>query len=92
MNTNRRALKASYYNGKIYAFGGYNGIFLKDIESAKINPDGSLSEWENEGRQRNYAYSLAEGDYILSLDSDERVTPELKEEILMSLLRWLIQA
>lgn len=42
--------------------------------------------WENEGVHRNYAYSLAQGDYILSLDADERVTPELKEE-LQSLLK-----
>lgn len=48
MNTYRRALVASYYNGWIYAFGGYNGIFLKDIERARINPDGSLQEWVHE--------------------------------------------
>ena len=34
-----------------------------------------------EGIHRNYAYSLAKHDYILSLDSDERVTPELAREI-----------
>ena len=39
-------------------------------------------KWDVEGIHRNYAYSLAEGDYVLSLDSDERVSPELKEEIL----------
>lgn len=37
--------------------------------------------WENEGIHRNFAYSQAKNDYILSLDSDERVTPELKEEL-----------
>jgi len=39
-------------------------------------------KWENEGIQRNYAYSKAKNEYILSLDSDERVTPELKEELI----------
>jgi glycosyltransferase involved in cell wall biosynthesis len=39
-------------------------------------------KWENEGRQRNFAYSKAKNEYILSLDSDERVTPELKEELI----------
>ena len=34
-----------------------------------------------EGEHRNYAYSLANNNWILSLDADERVTPELKEEI-----------
>lgn len=34
-----------------------------------------------EGRHRNYAYSLATQDWVLSLDADERVSPELAEEI-----------
>lgn len=34
-----------------------------------------------EGKHRNYAYALASNLWILSLDADERVTPELKEEI-----------
>ncbi|MDD5729645.1 MAG: glycosyltransferase family 2 protein [Candidatus Omnitrophica bacterium] len=41
-----------------------------------------IRKWVKEGAHRNYAYSLAKYDYILSLDSDERVTPELKEEII----------
>jgi len=34
-----------------------------------------------EGKHRNYAYGLASTEWILSLDADERVTPELREEI-----------
>jgi len=34
-----------------------------------------------EGRHRNYAYSLAKNEWVLSLDADERVSPELAEEI-----------
>lgn len=34
-----------------------------------------------EGKHRNYAYSLASNEWVLSLDADERVTPELAEEI-----------
>ncbi len=34
-----------------------------------------------EGRHRNYGYSLAKNEWVLSLDADERVSPELKEEI-----------
>lgn len=34
-----------------------------------------------EGRQRNYAYNLATQPWVLSLDADERITPELAEEI-----------
>lgn len=41
-----------------------------------------IKKWVKEGAQRNFAYAKANYDYILSLDSDERVTPELKEEII----------
>lgn len=36
---------------------------------------------EIEGVHRNYAYSLAGNEWILSLDADEKVSPELKDEI-----------
>jgi len=36
---------------------------------------------DNEGKHRNYAYSLAKNPWILSIDADERATPELREEI-----------
>ncbi len=36
---------------------------------------------DNEGRHRNFAYAQASNPWILSLDADERITPELKEEI-----------
>jgi glycosyltransferase involved in cell wall biosynthesis len=35
----------------------------------------------NEGVHRNWAYSQARNLWVLSLDSDERVTPELQDEI-----------
>lgn len=34
-----------------------------------------------EGRQRNFAYSQAKNQWVLSLDADERVSEELKKEI-----------
>ncbi|MDP8230532.1 MAG: glycosyltransferase family 2 protein [Candidatus Gorgyraea atricola] len=34
-----------------------------------------------EGRHRNWAYSQARNTWVLSLDADERVTPELRKEI-----------
>jgi glycosyltransferase involved in cell wall biosynthesis len=34
-------------------------------------------EWQGFGPQKNYALSLATGDWVLSIDADERVTPEL---------------
>lgn len=38
-------------------------------------------EWEGYGRQKNYALSLANGAWVLSLDADERVTPALAAAI-----------
>lgn len=34
-----------------------------------------------EGRHRNWAYKKARNEWVFSLDADERLTPELKEEI-----------
>lgn len=38
-------------------------------------------EWNGFGPQKNYALSLAKGTWVLSLDADERVTPELAAAI-----------
>jgi (heptosyl)LPS beta-1,4-glucosyltransferase len=43
------------------------------------------TDWPGFGPQRQRAQIRAEGDWILALDADERVTPELKEEILQVL-------
>lgn len=38
-------------------------------------------DWPGFGRQKNRALDLAQGEWVLSLDADERVTPELAAEI-----------
>ncbi len=38
-------------------------------------------EFKDYASQKNYAISLASGDYVLSLDADEQLSPKLKEEI-----------
>lgn len=38
-----------------------------------------------EGKHRNYAYGLSTNEWVLSLDADERVTPELRDEIIQLL-------
>jgi glycosyltransferase involved in cell wall biosynthesis len=45
-----------------------------------VNPD-----WQGFGVQKNRALALANSDWVLALDADERVTPELKAEILACL-------
>ena len=39
------------------------------------------SDWPGFGPQKNRAVDLATGDWLLSIDADERVTPELRAEI-----------
>lgn len=40
-----------------------------------------VRDWPGYGAQRNHAAGLAAHDWILALDADERVTPELAEEV-----------
>lgn len=40
---------------------------------------------DNEGIHRNWAYSKARNEWVLSLDADEKVTPELRDEIASAL-------
>ncbi len=40
-----------------------------------------IKKMEVEGTHRNWAYAQAKNSWVLSLDADEKVTPELKEEI-----------
>lgn len=42
-------------------------------------------DWPGFGPQKNRVLALATGDWILSIDADERVTPELREEILTTI-------
>lgn len=54
----------------------------KTIDTARQYTDKIIiKKMEIEGRHRNFAYSNAKNLWVLSLDADERVTPELKKEI-----------
>jgi glycosyltransferase involved in cell wall biosynthesis len=54
----------------------------RTVELAKIYTDKIFSrKMDIEGRHRNYAYSMASNNWVLSLDADERVAPELAEEL-----------
>lgn len=55
----------------------------RTIEIAKSYTDKIfVRKWEGYAAQKNYAMSMAENDWVLSIDADERVTEELTEEIL----------
>jgi len=54
----------------------------KTLEIAKKYTDRIIiKKMDVEGRHRNWAYSQARNEWVLSLDADERVTEELKREI-----------
>jgi glycosyltransferase involved in cell wall biosynthesis len=38
-------------------------------------------DWQGFGAQKNFALSLAQGDWVLSIDADERISPALAREI-----------
>ena len=42
-------------------------------------------EWEGYARQKDFAIGKATGDWVLSLDADEEVTPELAKEMLSAM-------
>ncbi len=55
----------------------------RTIELAKQFSDKIFTrKWEGYVSQKRYALSLATNEWVLSLDADERITPELKQEIL----------
>ncbi len=58
----------------------------KTVEIAKKYTDRIfIRKMEIEGTHRNWAYAQAKNTWVLSLDADEIVTPELKEEIIRTL-------
>jgi glycosyltransferase involved in cell wall biosynthesis len=54
-------------------------IEIADTFGAKIH---HLAKWEGFGPAKNQAVSLASNDWIISVDTDEEVTPDLKTSIL----------
>lgn len=55
----------------------------KTVDIARLYTDKIfIKKWQGYSIQRNYALGLATNKWVLSLDADERVTGELKEEIL----------
>ncbi|GMR04190.1 MAG: hypothetical protein BMS9Abin23_0080 [Thermodesulfobacteriota bacterium] len=62
MSMPRRGGVVFAHNGWLYAGGGFGGAFLKDVEKAKINPDGSLGKWtaENSLNKERYISGYAQ--------------------------------
>jgi hypothetical protein len=64
MQLPRRGLKAVVANNRIYAVGGYSGIFLKSTEYATVNPDGSLTEWILDPEESNLDRYIHSASYL----------------------------
>jgi glycosyltransferase involved in cell wall biosynthesis len=47
----------------------------------RYTPNVTVTDWPGFGPQKNRALDRATGDWVLSIDADERVTPELRSEI-----------
>ncbi|MFI4936996.1 MAG: glycosyltransferase family 2 protein [Candidatus Berkiellales bacterium] len=45
------------------------------------------SDWPGDGQQKNRALACAQGDWVLCLDADERVSPELAAEIRTTMMQ-----
>jgi hypothetical protein len=48
LNLPRRCVKVVVVGERLYALGGYGGTLLDNIESAALNPDGTVGEWRIE--------------------------------------------
>jgi len=65
-------------------------VIVVDDESAdntveiakKLGTKVLIRKMDIEGKHRNWAYQQAKNEWVFSLDADERLTPELKKEII----------
>lgn len=66
-----------------------SGSIDRTVEiAAALNARTSVTaDWPGFGLQKNRALDLATGDWVLSLDADEWVTPELRDEIRSAISR-----
>lgn len=55
-----------------------NTVKLAQSLGVKVHVD---TDWQGYGIQRQRAQALATGDYVLMIDTDERVTPELEKSL-----------
>jgi len=51
---------------------------LARAEGARVS---ASTDWPGFGPQKNRALALATGDWVFSLDADERITPDLREQV-----------
>jgi glycosyltransferase involved in cell wall biosynthesis len=81
--------EAEHLDAALGSVGWADEIVVVDAESTddtvaiarRHTPRVEVRPWPGYGAQKNYAASVASNDWILSIDADERVTPDLGDEI-----------
>lgn len=64
MQLPRRGLKAVAVGNRIYAIGGYSGVFLKSTEYTTVKADGTLSPWVLEPQQSHLDRYIHSASYL----------------------------
>jgi glycosyltransferase involved in cell wall biosynthesis len=76
-----RCLQSVAWADEIILFDTDSGDGTPELARALGAKVHSAPDWPGFGAQKNRALALATGDYVLSIDADEWVTPELRAEI-----------
>lgn len=77
----RDCLESVRWSDEIVIVDAFSGD--KTVEIAReFTPRVCQNKWTNFSQQKNLALEKASSEWVLNIDADERVTPELKEEII----------
>lgn len=79
--TIRRCLESVSWADEIVVVDGGSTDGTLDIVRELATKVHQPADWPGHGPQKNRALDLATGDWVLSLDSDEWITPEVRAEI-----------
>lgn len=85
------AVKSAQFADEVIVLDSYSSDKTCEI-ATKHGAKVSQQEWQGYGKQKNIAVSLATNDWIFVLDSDERITEDLKNEITRILLKPVFDA
>ena len=78
------AVKSAQFANEVIVLDSYSDDRTCEI-AKKLGAKVFQKEWQGYGVQKNIAVSLASNDWVFVLDSDERITPQLKNEIMETL-------
>ena len=78
------AVKSAQFADEVIVLDNYSADKTCEI-AKKLGAKVFQKEWQGYGVQKNIAVSLASNDWVFVLDSDERITTQLKNEIIETL-------